>query len=49
VEGSRFIAWQFYRLAAGGSRKLPTICHRLWSWLAFVETLTALGCREHAG
>jgi len=24
-EGSRFAAWQLYRLAAGGSREYPTI------------------------
>lgn len=27
MEGSRFIAWQLYRLFAGGSRERPSVWH----------------------
>ena len=27
LEGSRFISWQLYRQAAGGSRELPSVSH----------------------
>jgi hypothetical protein len=27
LEGSRFVRWQFYRAAAGGSRELPSASH----------------------
>ena len=26
LEGSRFVVWQFYRFAAGGSRRSPMAC-----------------------
>jgi hypothetical protein len=25
LEGSRFVVWQLYRMAAGGSRELPSV------------------------
>ena len=27
LEGSRFVSWQPFRIAAGGSRELPSVCH----------------------
>ena len=30
LEGSRFSGWQLDRLAAGGSRERPRICHGCW-------------------
>ena len=26
LEGSRFVSWQLFRIAAGGSRELPSVC-----------------------
>jgi hypothetical protein len=54
LEGSRFAAWQLYRLAAGGSRELPNamFAHRAYSvrWiqrpieLPHVETFPGAAC-----